>query len=78
MRKKLKMLAMPALKLRFSDLRWLEVMLPFLLLDSALQMPMSPLVLLHLPAVQPPPLPLRLYDKNTLSFIRSPVCRVQL
>jgi hypothetical protein len=70
--------AMLALKLRLSDLRRLEVMLPFLLLDLALRMPMFPLLLLHLPDVQPRPLPLRLCDKNTLSFIRSPVCRVQL
>jgi hypothetical protein len=51
MRRKLKMLAMPALKLRPSDLHRLEVMLPFLLLDPALQMPMFPLLLLHLLAV---------------------------
>jgi hypothetical protein len=36
MRRKLKMLAMPALKLQHSGLRRLEVMLPFLLLDPAL------------------------------------------
>jgi hypothetical protein len=64
MRRKLKMPAMPVLKLRHSDLRQLEVMLPFLLLDLALQTPMFPLLLLHLPAAQPPPLPLRL-TKNT-------------
>jgi hypothetical protein len=36
MRKKLKMQVMPVLKLQHSDLRRLEVMLPFLLLDPAL------------------------------------------
>jgi hypothetical protein len=70
--------AMPALKLRHSGLNRLEVILPFLLLDPALQRPMAPLLLLHLPAVRPPPLPLRLCNKETLSFIRSPVCQVQL
>jgi hypothetical protein len=74
MRRKLKMLAMPALKLQTKDLRRPEVMLSFLLLDPALQRPISPLLLLHLPAV--PPLPLRLCNINTLSFIRSLVCRV--
>jgi hypothetical protein len=37
---------------------------------------MSPLLLLHLSAVSP--LPLRHCNTNTLSFIRFPVCRVQL
>jgi hypothetical protein len=78
MRRKMKMLAMLALKLRHSNLRRLEVMHLFLLLSPALPRPTSPLLLLHLPVAQPPPLPLRLCDKNTLSFIRSPVCRVQL
>jgi hypothetical protein len=64
MRRKLKMPAMPAMKLRPSGLRLLDVMLPFLLLDPALQTPMFPLLLLHLPAVQPPPRPLR-FAKNT-------------
>jgi hypothetical protein len=64
MRKKLKMQAMPVLKLQHSDQRRLEVMLLSLLLDPALQMPTSLLPLLHLLAAQPPPLPLRLI-KNT-------------
>jgi hypothetical protein len=63
---------MPALKLRLSDLHWLEVMLPFLLLDLALQTPMFPLLLLHLPDVQPPPLPLRLCDKKHFKFYQIP------
>jgi hypothetical protein len=75
MRKKLKMQEMPVLKLQHSDLRRLEVTLLSLLLDPALQMPTFPLLLLHLPAVQA--LLLRLAQKH-LSFIRSPVCRVQL
>jgi hypothetical protein len=78
MRRKLKIPTMSVLKLRLSDMRRLEVILLFLLLDPTLQTPMFPLLLLHLPVVQPPPLPLRFCDKNTLSFIRSPVCRVQL
>jgi hypothetical protein len=64
MRKKLKMHAMPVLKLWHSDLRRLEVMLLSLPLDPILQMPTSLLPLLHPPAAQPPPLPLRLI-KNT-------------
>jgi hypothetical protein len=64
MRRKPKMPAMPVLKLRHSGLCRLEVMLPFLLLDLALQRPMFPLLLLHLPAVQPPALPLRLCEKT--------------
>jgi hypothetical protein len=41
-RKKPKMLAMPALKLQTRDLCQPEVMLPFLLLDPALQRLMFP------------------------------------
>jgi hypothetical protein len=70
------MLAMPALKLQTRDLHRPEVMFPSLLLDPALQRPIPPLLLLLLPAA--PPLPLRLCNINTLSFIRSPVCQVQL
>jgi hypothetical protein len=55
-----------------------EVMAPSLLLDPALPNPMSPLPQLHLPAALLLPLPLKLCTKNTLSFIRSPVCQVQL
>jgi hypothetical protein len=58
------MSAMPALKLRHSGLRRLEVTLPFLLLGPALQRPMSPLLLLHLPVVLPLLLPLRLCEKT--------------
>jgi hypothetical protein len=64
MRRKLKMPAMPTLKLWSRDLHRLEVILPFLLLDLALQRPMSPLLLLHLPVVPPPPLPLKLCHKR--------------
>jgi hypothetical protein len=60
MRRKLKMPTMPTLKLRPSDLHRLKVMLRFLLLDPALQTPTFSLLQLHLPAVQPPPLPRRL------------------
>jgi hypothetical protein len=66
--------AMPVLKLQSRDLRRPKVMLPSLLLDPALPRPMSPLLLLHQPAVLP--LPLRLCNINILIFIRSPVCRV--
>jgi hypothetical protein len=70
-RRKLKMPAMPALKLRSRDLRRPEVMLPFLLLDLALQRPMSPLLLLHLPAVQPPPCLLE-FAKKHFKFYQIP------
>jgi hypothetical protein len=71
MRKKLKMQVMPVLKLQHSDLCRLEVMLLSLLLDPALQMPMSLLPLLHLPTAQPPPLLLRLC-KKTLKYHQIP------
>jgi hypothetical protein len=62
--------AMPALKLQSRDLRQTEVMVPSLLLDSALQKPMSPLPQLHLPAV--PPLPLRLCNHKHFKFHQIP------
>jgi hypothetical protein len=64
MRNKLKIPAMPVLKLRTRDLRRPKVMLPSLLLDSALQRPIPPLLLLHLPTVLLPPLPLKLCNKT--------------
>jgi hypothetical protein len=63
--------AMLTLKLRHSDLRRLEVMHLSHLLDLTLLMPTFPLLLLHLPVVQPPPLPLRLC-KKTLKFYQIP------
>jgi hypothetical protein len=78
MKRKHRMLAMPVPKLQNRDLSWPEVMAPSLLMDLALPKPMSPLPQLHLPAALLPPLPLKLCSKNTLSFMRSPVCRVQL
>jgi hypothetical protein len=68
----------PTLKLQSRDLPQSEVMAPFLLLDPALPKPMSPLPQFHLPAALLPPLPLKLCSTNTLSFIRSPVYRVQM
>jgi hypothetical protein len=78
MKRKLRTLAMPAPKFRTRDLPRPEAMAPSPLLDPALLKPMSPLPQLHLPAALLPPLPLKLCIKNILSFIRSPVCWVQL
>jgi hypothetical protein len=73
-----KKLKTPTLKLWSRALPRLEVMALFLLLDPALLKPTSPLPQLHLPAALPPLLLLKLCSTKILSFIRSPVCRVQL
>jgi hypothetical protein len=75
MKKKLKR---PALMPQNGDLSRAEVMAPFHLPDLALLMLTSPLLQLHQPAALHLPLLLELCTKNTLSFIRSPECQVQL
>jgi hypothetical protein len=63
---------------RNRDLSRAEVMAPFHLLDPALLMPTFLLLQLHQPAALHLPLLLELCTKNTLSFIRSLECWVQL
>jgi hypothetical protein len=74
MRMKLKK---PTLMPRNRDLSRAEVIAPFPLLGPALLRPTLLLLLLHQPAALLLPL---LFDfaPKTLSFIRSPECRVQL
>jgi hypothetical protein len=60
------------------DLPRAEVMAPSHLLDPALLMSTFLLLQLHQPAALHLPLLLELCTKNTLSFIRSPKCQVQL
>jgi hypothetical protein len=68
----------PAPTLRNKDLSRAEVMAPFHLLGPALLRPTSPLLQLHQPADLLLPLLLDFAAPKTLSFIRSPECRVQL
>jgi hypothetical protein len=75
MKKKLKK---PTPKFRNRDLSWPEVMAPFHLLGSALLKPTSPLLQLCQPAALLPLQPLDFAASKALSFIRSPVCRVQM
>jgi hypothetical protein len=60
------------------DLPRAEVMAPFHLLGPALLKPTSPLLQLHQPVALLLPLLLNFAAQKTLSFIRSPVCRVEM
>jgi hypothetical protein len=71
MKRKQRMLAMLAVKLRNRDLPRPKVMPPSLLLDPALPKTMSPLPQLHLPAALPSPLPLK-FCLKTLQVISDP------
>jgi hypothetical protein len=73
-----KRLKMPTPKLQSRVLPQLEAMALFLLLDPALLKSTFLLLQLHQPAALLWLLPLELCITKTLSFIRSPVCQVQL
>jgi hypothetical protein len=75
MKKKLKK---PTLKFQNKDLSQSEVMAPFHLLDPAHPKPTFLLPQLPQLAALLLPLLLELYIAKTLSFIRSPVCWVQM
>jgi hypothetical protein len=75
MKKKLKR---PTPTFRNRDLSRPAVMAPFHLLGPALLKPTSLLLQLHQPAALLLPLLLNFAVSKTLSFIRSPVCRVQM
>jgi hypothetical protein len=75
MKRKLKR---PAQTHRNRDLLRAEGMVPYHLLGPALLKPTSPQLQLHQPVALLLPLLLNFAEPKTLSFIRSPVCRVQM